>query len=233
LILSIGIVGGFLGWKLAGITQELSLCPSEKLSKYPFQNGDLLLFSSSIRKWASSFDMIHMLMSDCPITHVGIVVQNPHNKLWRCWELSLGSNIPELIRFTNLHARLQSYNGTILVRKLVGSEKQLTYKLYDHVRRILREQERNPKRYRASFYLNTYDRFVSFHPPLPMEQVSEGTDEWMCTDLVNDTYKALKIFDFVDYNMWPCDFYSKTEKIPTTSNWSFAKEIRLEKDIEI
>lgn len=236
LVISIGIVGGFLGWKLARTTQELSAFPVEKLSTYPFQNGDLLLFSSSIRNWVHSFDMIHMLMSDSPITHVGIAVQDPYTKLWRCWELALGGNIPELIRLTNLHARVQSYRGTVLVRKLLGAKVPNSEKLYNYIAKILRNQKNNPKRYRASFYLNTYDRFVSFHPPLPMDYRA-GTlpkqKEWICTDLVNETYKALDVFQYADYNTWPCDFYSKTEKMPLKEGWCFSKEIRLEKDIKI
>ncbi len=268
LIIFIGIIGGFLGWKLARITQELYTFPVEKLSTHEFRNGDLLLFCSSIRKWIYSLDAIHMLMSDSPVTHVGIVVQDPHTKLWRCWELALGGNIPELIRLTNLHARVQSFHGTILVRKLkwyggsvsARSSKEKTQglrlQLYNHIAKILQNQKKNPKRYRASFYLNTYDRFISFHPPLPMDSShipspSEGNEdsgggfsassclrqeqqrEWICTDLVNETYKALDVFHCADYNMWPCDFYSKTEKMPLKANWSFSEEIRLEKDIKI
>lgn len=255
MILFIGIMGGFLGWKLARITQELNTFPVEKLSTHEFQNGDLLLFCSSIQKWIYSVDAIHMLMSDSPVSHVGMVVQDPHTKLWRCWELALGGNIPELIRLTNLHARVQSYHGTVLVRKLKSFTKDKDkgnghrLQLYNFIAEILQNQKKNPKRYRASFYLNTYDRFISFHPPLPMDLArkehepssSEGFSdssktmhkEWICTDLVNETYKALDVFHCADYNMWPCDFYSKTEKMPLKANWTFSEEIRLEKDIKI
>ena len=241
LVLTIGIVGGSMGWKLASLTQKLKTFPTEKLSTFNFHTGDLLLFSSGMQKWASSLDAVHMLITDCPITHVGMVVINPDNGLLRCWELALGGDCADLLRLTNLYARVQSYRGTVLVRKLkkIDGERLSSKRTYNEIRNILKDHHENPKMYRALFYLNTYDsrtsEFLFLHPPLPIEKTKSHDleKEWICTDLISETYLRMGVFDSVDLSLWPRDFFSNKQKIPITANWSFSEEIRLEKDIQI
>jgi hypothetical protein len=237
LVITIAFIIAMIGRKISQIQQELSQYSVENLSTYSFQTGDLLLFSSSMKKWLQAVDMTHMLLSGSPITHVGVAIQDPFTGLWRCWELGLGGGIPEMFRLTNLHARIQTYKGTVLVRRLRHDSNVLRidrHHLYAHIAKVLENQKHHPKKYRgASFYMNTYDRFLSAHPPLPLATSIQTSSSWTCTDLVNETYKAMHVFKSVDNTMWPCDFSSKRNKMPLAPGWSFSKEIRLNKDIKI
>lgn len=239
-VLTIGIIGGSMGWKLACLNYELKTISTEKLSMFDFQNGDLLLFSAGMQ----SFSSVHMLIADCPITHIGMVVVNPKNGLLRCWELSWGWDIPDMICLTNLYNTIQSYKGTVLVRKLrkkyytsnESSDQTLSSEeTYREIRKIQQEHRENPKRYRSFFYLNTYDsrtsEYMFMHPPLPINSMNQTDREWICSDLISETYFRLGVFSSVDLSLWPRDFYSKKEKFPLSYKWCFSNEIRLENDI--
>lgn len=233
-----GLLVAKIGCHLSSLISELYEIPFLSLGTFPFQSGDLLLFSSR-RKWV---DPLHILITDCAITHVAMVVRNPKNGLLRIWELSFSKNSPQLIRLGNLFGRIQKYQGTVLVRQLknYGVPKKTINekKLYDIIRAIQQDDMKHPKKYRTSFYLNTYDRhnseFMCLHPPLPLQKTGSGEkeDEWICTDMLSHTYHSLGVFDRVDYTLWPRDFYSEKDKLPMAANWSFGKEIRLKQDID-
>lgn len=237
ILLATATMGGMMGWKLANITHELKLFPSESISTFDFENGDLILFSSNMAYKSSAISsVLQMIITDCPITHVGMVVQNPGNGLFRCWEMALGEDIADMIRVTNLNVRLQSYNGTVLIRRLRGPHKLSCEDTYKFVRKILNQQNNKRVRYRASFYLNTYDcrtsDFLFMHPPLPIvtnknDNSKNAITEWICTDLVSATYHALGVFSTIDLTLWPRDFYSKRDKLPMCLDWEFSSEILL------
>jgi hypothetical protein len=235
LLLAIGGICGSMGWKLASLTHDLRTGSSAPLSSYTFRNGDLVLFSSGVRKLAGSLDALQMLMADCPITHVGMVVENPDNGLQRCWELALDSHLPDIINLTNLRVRMQKYSGTVLVRPLKrtngAAEPLSSSATYTVIREMQRAHRKCATTYRGSFYLNTYDsrtsEFFFLHPPLPLDISRSGDREWICTDLVSETYRRLGVFHSQDSSLWPRDFYSKNEKLPLSSEWVFSDEVRL------
>jgi hypothetical protein len=231
-----GLLVAKMAYQLSNLISELYEIPFLSLSTFPFQSGDLILFSSR----RTFYDPLHILVTDCAITHVGMVVRNPKNGLLRMWELSFSKNSPRLVRLSNLFGRIQQYQGTVLVRQLKSHSTQTVdeQKLYDIVRKIQEDDMLTPITYRTSFYLNTYDRhnseFMCFHPPLPLHTTPPtGNKEWICTDILSYTYNAIGVFDGVDYTLWPRDFYSKKEKLPVAAGWTFSKEIRLKQDIEL
>lgn len=236
ILILLGVVLTKVALRLSHIISELYEIPYLPVSTFPFKTGDLLLFSSQ-RKF---FDPLHILITDCAITHVGMVVRNPNNGLLRIWELTLSKNTPHMIRLSNLRCRLQQYKGTVLVRQLQYENQNDTVcvdeeRMYEHVKKVLREDQVHPKKYRTRFYFNTYDRrtseYMCLHPPLPIQKSPGEDNDWICTDILSDTYHAMGIFDKVDMSLWPRDFYSEKENLPLSKGWGFAEEVRLKQDM--
>ena len=85
-------------------------------------------------------------------------------------------------------------------------------------------------------YLNTYDSrtsdFMFLHPPLPIDETTQKSgirkdDEFICTDLISETYHSLGVFANLDSSLWPRDFYTNTQNLALTPEWSFGPETRL------
>jgi len=244
LFLFIAYLGGSFGWNLYSIIEKpATKCKKEKLSEYPFENGDLLLFSgNNLHNIMSYCNIIQMLMTNTPITHVAMVVRDPRNQSLLCWELAMGEKIPNLLRLTNLHSRISSYKGHVYVRKLTDRNNPRNIlsaqSTYNFVISFLKENRKEIVSYRKFFYFNSYDRFCTFlHPPLPYLGNPSPMEkkEYICTDVISLTYHALKVFDKLNFDFWPRDFYSLTECLPLSrgeSNWFFETEIRLKKDLK-
>lgn len=222
---------------------EIKRWPSSSASEFNFQNGDLLLFAPHARlgSFMHVVDTLHMLMSNCAVTHIAMVVQDPYTGMLRCWELGLFGGIPDMLRLSSLQARLVMNQGHVLVRRLrrknfisarcMSPEPPCPKKTYRVIDQIFEEHRKRGTRYRSSFYLNTYDtRWSSvpmyLHPPLPLAPES-SCHELMCTDVVSRMYHALGVFDRTDDSLWPGDFYSRTQRLPLNAQWYFEPEVRV------
>jgi hypothetical protein len=106
-----------IGYHFATILMQLDKMPACYYQNYPFQPGDLLLFSASVESYSHFSEFCQMILFGSPITHVGIVVCDQVTNVFYCAELQIGCH-PNMIRFSNLWNRIESYPGTILVRPL-------------------------------------------------------------------------------------------------------------------
>ena len=225
-LLVFGVCGGFIGYRFACLHHEIKLLPSISMDNYDFQNGDLLLFSGAITNVNRCFDILHMLVANSPVTHVGIVVRDPKTHLLRVCELAFGGHVDSIVRLTNLPNSINSYKGTIMVRRIYPRELSL-----QQMSVFITQTLRQDWSYKTSFYLNSYDQYFVWHPPLPLDTTENyyKDKEMICTDLVEKTYQFLNVFTKEKRNnsLWPADFYKST-KLPLRKEYWFGPEIKIE-----
>lgn len=235
-LLAIGYAG-WSGWRLANTLNLVNRYPLVPYNAINFETGDLILFCPGISRMPfAAVDMLQMLMTNSPVTHVGMVVRDPNTNLLRCWELTWSEKFPSLIKFTNLHFRLKKYKGTVLVRRLISSpqvsDNQIAAarrSIYDFAVQTIKTP---PARYRRTFYLNSYDHFVGFiHPVLPLDHTVPLEREWICTDIIIQCLHTAGVLTTTTSHLWPCDMSSMSKKQNVSAlmaaEWSYGWEVRL------
>jgi hypothetical protein len=215
-------VGGYLGWKISTLTHSL-----EQFTKVPwrsseFESGDLLLFSAD----PNITSVLTMIMTNSPITHVGIVYEHPFSRHQYVLEVVLEKQFPETLSVSNLYHRIHNYRGTVMLRKLKSSyhSDEIRRKVHDAVMDILYEYPSDLE-YRFTFYLATSNR-KWWHPPLPQEWARRGM---VCMDLVAKMYEKIGAFRIAQDDLLPNDFYSPTECLPLSDHFWLEEERKIDK----
>jgi hypothetical protein len=224
LVVLIATFAGIYGYRLSRYVHSVGGLEITPLSN-AIQTGDLILFSSHLNEVSS---IPTMVVTESPITHVGVVVRNPVSRLLYIVEVTLEGLRMRGCGIANLEARVSMYYGIVLWRKLHSSSDQSKQQEFDE-KAFLLAQNAVQKNfgYRYSFLLTMWNRFGPPMTPMAMDFDNSADEDWICTDLVAWILEQLKIFLVAPVTLLPRDFHSITQRLPMNPDYYYGVESRL------